>query len=197
MDDISTVSVEDLEEIASVHKAAYSESHFTSRFSTELLKDYYGHFLDKDCLFFKLSRFDESGGRDKCAGFIVLGENLAPKIRQFKKAKVAALFATALANPVPALRKVLQRLCLMLFDSPVPFQESPMVILSIASGQSGKGIGKQLIDKAKVAVRERGYKNLGLYVRVENINAINFYIKCGFCIKGYILGQYYLEADVV
>lgn len=184
----------DLSDIAFVHKKAYSRAHFTSRFPSDLLKFYYGNFFGKDLHVIK-AIVDESTS-PRLSGFVVCGLNVAERIKIFKKASRLKIMSVALANPLAAFRKVAEQLFYRLFDSVVPFEESPFLILSITSDRSVSGIGAALLEYAKELARSTGCGSVGLYVRVGNIKAISFYLKHGFVIRGYSSGQYYLEAGI-
>ncbi|GAB7543288.1 GNAT family N-acetyltransferase [Cupriavidus ulmosensis] len=183
---------QDLPSLAAVHKKVYSEAHFTSRFSSELLERYYGHFFDSDC--FVVKALPDDGSSTLPIGFVVSGFGMGGRIAAFKREQRSAILLTALANPVAASAKVLADVFYRFFDTKHPYQESRFLILSIASDRSRPGIGAALLEQAKQKSKAIGCDAVGLYVRVSNVKAIRFYLDHGFVIKGYSAGQFYLEA---
>jgi RimJ/RimL family protein N-acetyltransferase len=50
----------------------------------------------------------------------------------------------------------------------------------------GRGIANKLMDELDLLAKQRGFKKIILYVRVDNLSAINLYLKKGFEIEGKI-----------
>ena len=44
--------------------------------------------------------------------------------------------------------------------------------------------------------RDKGEKSIGLYVNIDNINAINVYINSGFLVKERLNDEYYMELSL-
>ena len=183
----------DLPLIASLHKKVYSKSHFTSRFSDKLLKKYYECFFREQC--FVIKSLVNGADPNEINGFIVCGVGIPEQIKLFKKHNRTLIYLTIFFNPMAALRKVIGQIYHQFFDFAIPFSQAPFLILSIASDRSISGIGLSLLTYSKNLSRSLGFNAIGLYVRVNNIKAVNFYIRNGFSIKGYKSGQFYLEAD--
>lgn len=192
MIDLAPVTRTDLPGLVSVHKKAYSDAHFTSCFSAKLLEHYYGHFLDEQC--FVTKALPAGNARAEPVGFVVSGLGIGARIAAFKQESRSAILGTVLRHPVAAARKVISDLYYRLFDSAYAYQECPYLILSIASDRSLPGIGAALLTHAVEMARSIGCNTVGLYVRVSNVKAIDFYLKNGFVVKGYSSGQFYLEA---
>lgn len=192
MIELAPVTPADLPGLVAVHKKAYSDAHFTSRFSPELLERYYGHFLDEQCF---VTKVVPAGTADaKPVGFVVSGLGIGARIAAFKRESRAEILGTALRHPAAAARKVISDLYYRLFDSVYAYRECPYLILSIASDRSLPGIGAALLKHAVETAKSVGCNAIGLYVRVSNVKAIDFYLKNGFVVKGYSSGQFYLEA---
>ena len=182
----------DLSGLATVHRKAYSDAHFTSRFPHDLLQRYYGHFLGADCFITKAVPGDDATAAP--VGFVVSGLRVGARIAAFKQDCRVAIVQTVLAHPLAAARKIVSDIYYRLFDAPHAFEECPYLILSIASDRSLPGIGVALLESAKASARAIGCDAVGLYVRVSNIKAIRFYLAHGFLVKGYAAGQFYLES---
>lgn len=81
------------------------------------------------------------------------------------------------------------------FDVKVPYEETSFLILSIVSTNKEKGLGSFLLEYVKNYTIENKIFNIGLYVRISNITAINTYLKNNYKILGYASGQYYMEQN--
>ncbi|RBP41712.1 ribosomal protein S18 acetylase RimI-like enzyme [Eoetvoesiella caeni] len=181
---------DDLPQMANLHKKLYSSSHFTSFFSQELLIKYYGYFFEDTDRVIKAVAHNSN-----MCGFVVVGSSMAEKINVFKKENRADILKTALCYPKAAAGKVIASLFFKLFDKHEPFSECPFLILSIVSDRSSPTIGPKLLTESKKMAKLQQQERIGLYVRINNIRAVNFYLKNGFSIKGYSTGQFYLEAS--
>lgn len=58
--------------------------------------------------------------------------------------------------------------------------------LHVKKDFQGKGIGTQAIIFAENRLRELDYNESSIWVKMQNTNAINFYIKCGYSKTDYI-----------
>lgn len=183
----------DLAHLASVHRRAYSDAHFTSRFPHDLLERYYGHFLGSDCFITKAVPSEDPA--DAPVGFVVSGLRIGARIAVFKQNCRGAIVRTVLSHPAAAARKIVSDIYFRFLDAPHAFEECPYLILSIASDRSLPGIGAALLESARASASKIGCDAVGLYVRVSNINAIRFYLAHGFLVKGYVAGQFYLETS--
>lgn len=52
--------------------------------------------------------------------------------------------------------------------------------IAVLPGHRGRGIGRMLIQHSLAGARERGYRAIGLTVRVDNTSAVELYRQCGF-----------------
>lgn len=194
MIDLAPATEADLQGLVSVHKKAYSDAHFTSRFSRELLERYYAHFFGSECFVTKAVPAGNAAAAP--VGFVVSGLGIGARIAAFKRECRTAIVGTVFKHPLAAARKIISDVYYRFFDSPYAYQECPYLILSIASDRSLPGIGAALMKHAMESARSIGCTAVGLYVRVSNIRAIVFYLDNGFVVKGYSSGQFYLEAPI-
>ena len=67
------------------------------------------------------------------------------------------------------------------------------LLLSIAVRKSGYGYGAHLLEETLNIAKSYNEDFVGLYVNIENITAINSYIKSGFFFKQLYGNQYYME----
>lgn len=184
---------QDLESLAELHLQCYpSDTHFTSRMSPGLLKTFYGLFFDEPNRVVKATA--KTGKTNRIHGFIVCGASIPAGIAVFRRNEFRGLLRTGLAHPFALLKRLSESIHYRFFDAPTFFKESPFLILSIVSDRKYPGVGRALVDRGKHLCRAAGYEAIGLYVRVNNLRAIRFYLKNGFEIAGYRSGQFYMEA---
>ena len=183
----------DLPAMAAIHKRAYSRAHFTSLLSEATLVNYYGLFIDdgaETCVAFDRCRPDE------ILGFAVYGERIAERIAVFKRTQRGAIVGTSIRHPLAAAGKALGRLRAIFAQTSGDAAPAAFLLLSIAVGSRGAGIGKALLaELLKAGARAEGGR-IGLYVNSDNITAINAYFQSGFRLKSLMSNQYYMEIDL-
>ena len=186
---------QDLAAIATVHLAAYSTSHFTSRLSSNALMRYYELFLagGSEALVFEASADERRG---EIVGFAVFGTGIAEKIAKFKKENWGAISRAAAQHPMQASSKLIRRLMARSTKSNAP-PPADHLLLSIAVCRPRRGIGGHLLDAALSQSREAGADRMGLYVNVDNIGAINRYGSRGFAVRALHGSQFYMEKQLV
>lgn len=190
MSQIIRATKDDLENIAKVHKKVYSKSHFTSLFSLELLEIFYSYFLNNDSSI--LLAVDD---QKNIQGFIVSGIDISDKINKFKSEEKFNIWLTAILHPITATKKMMAQIYNKLFVPYKKYDEADYLILSIAVLAQRKGIGSLLLKEVTLISQEQGHKNLGLYVRVGNVSALNLYLKDNYKIIAYNSNQYYMERE--
>ena len=176
----------ELDQIAHVHKNSYGKNHFTSLLPLKLLADYYGLFICKESKILILKE------ENKISGFIVFGRNIPEKINHFKKNNKASIFFSALRNPLSSLKILFRKVKNYKKDN-FNFSESNFILLSIASASPGKKIGFLLM---KAMIEEASYNKeskIGLYVNINNLNALNLYLGFDFKILNIFSNQFYME----
>lgn len=190
MYEIRLANKNDLSSLALIHKESYSKIHFTSYFSIELIKDYYLSFIEN-----KNSKIFLAIKNEEIFGFIVCGKEIEENLKLFKANKRFSILKTIFLNPLASIKKINIDLFNRCFDVKVPFEETSFLILSIVSTNKEKGLGSYLLEYVKNHAIENKIFNIGLYVRISNITAINAYLKNSFKILGYASGQYYMEQN--
>lgn len=190
MSQIVRATKDDLKNIAKVHKKVYSKSHFTSLFSLGLLEIFYSYFLDDGS-----SILLSLDNKKDIQGFIVSGIDIPDKISKFKSEEKLNIWFTALLHPISAAKKMITQIYNKLFIKHEEYNGAEYLILSIAVAVQRKGIGSSLLHEITLISQKQKYKNLGLYVRVGNISALNLYLKDNYKIMAYTSGQYYMEKE--
>ncbi|QBZ83707.1 GNAT family N-acetyltransferase [Hydrogenovibrio crunogenus] len=178
------ISTDDVLRISELHKKNYPDGHLTKYFSKSFLSVYYSYFLHRGCTLVVDRNLD-----GEIDGFVLAGKNLADLIREFKKDFKLLIIKESLLNIRQALQSFLLKFKSLLTSSK-SIDEAEFLILSIVSDDNTKGVGSRVIS---ALISESAGQDLGLYVKVSNIKAINFYLRHGFSIKNYISGQFYME----
>lgn len=191
MSHIIKATKDDLRHIAKVHKKVYSNSHFTSLFSSELLEVFYSYFLENGS-----SILLALNDKNDIQGFIVSGIDISNNISRFKSEKRFDIWLTAILHPLAATKKMITQMYNKLFIKHERYNETYYLILSIAVSEQRKGIGTLLLNEATSLAQKQGYTHLGLYVRVGNISALNLYLKNNYKIRFYFNDQYYMEKEI-
>jgi hypothetical protein len=173
-----------------VHKKAFSSVHFTSFFSEKLLVDYYRYFLHEPNFIYVFENNSE------IQGFIVIGVDIPAKLSLFRKEKLFDIILTSLIHPKAAIKKIITDIFYRFNDTSLEFNECIFLLLSIATIPSSKGVGKELMTFINELIIKNNYESVGLFVRVQNISAIQFYLNHNFKIKGYSNAQYYMEKKI-
>lgn len=165
----------DLEEIARIHKSAYSSEHFSSLFSKEHLMQYYGLFIEHNeyCYVAEI----ENGS---IAGFIIAGRKTGIAVNEFINRNRIAVFGYLLTSPKILFEKIISYVLSKL--KKMEMSKASLRLLSIATDDKnqGKGIGGQMIDQFESELKKANEMFYGLSVRKGNNRAIKFYDSLGF-----------------
>ncbi|GLS89610.1 hypothetical protein GCM10007916_06770 [Psychromonas marina] len=188
MPEFIKATIDNIDEIATIHKNAFSKSHFTSFFSLSLLEKYYEFFLEGDSETW-LQKNDEG----EILGFVVFGENLGNTIKEFKSQYKTEIIKTAVLNPAASISKVLSNVYYRFLSKNDSFDETKSLILSIAVNGKGKGTGSKLLSFVSEYNTKKNLNEVGLYVRADSAYAVNFYLKNEYKIQAYTSGLYYME----
>lgn len=197
MTELRQATVDDLSELVRIHKLAYSKSHFTALLPDEVLMRYYGYFLDEGAEIWLA--VDDSvhyeGGAfsvDEILGFSVFGVGIPEKIAIFKRECRLDILLASLLHPLRAAKKFLEVLISRL-DFKRDFLPAEFLLLSIAVANPRRGVGRRLMNAMLSMAAQKKYKSVGLYVKEDNIGAINSYFSVGFVILHFQGGQFYME----
>ena len=188
---VRAATADDLQAMARLHRAAYSRDHFLALLPEAVLADYYGRFLDVESRLAVHSGGPNGLQAEELLGFAVFGRDIESRIAAFKRDRRRSIAAVALRHPFLAARKALiagrqQREA----SSHAP---AAALLLSIAVREKGKGVGELLLRDMLDRSTAAGEARIGLYVRHQNVRAINAYLRMGFTIVTSITDQYYME----
>ncbi|MBK8453855.1 MAG: GNAT family N-acetyltransferase [Thiofilum sp.] len=188
---VEPITKDQISEVAKTHRESYPKDHLSGSLSQKLLEKYYSLFLSNDVV--SIACLNQQ--KNNLLGFLFFGKDLPSKISQFKQKERVELFFYFIFKPKLLLKILLKKLKHS-FQHSESFVEASDIILSIAARPDTKGVGTCLMEWAFEYCRHNQIKRLGLYVTCSNLVAINFYIKSGFIITGYIKGQYYMEKQL-
>lgn len=182
----------DLPELARIHRRAYSGDHFLALLPEAVLADYYARFLSGGSQIVLAEESASPSTIARIAGFAVFGRNIEPRIAAFKRDRRASIVRTAMGHPWLAARKLLATVSGR-SNGRRPHVPAPMLVLSIAVDRARTGVGRALLEEVAQRSVQQGEDRIGLYVRHNNVGAINAYLRVGFRIMESIGDQYYME----
>lgn len=177
---IKTIDIEDVKNVALIHKIAYTHEHFSSCFSQKMLAKYYTKIL-----FFTNYNFiiyDED--KNTPLGFIIGGKEINQPIDEFIKENKLYLFFCLVKNPKFMIEKA-KSIFYKIKGIKEKESSSKIILLSIAvdATRQKMGIGKLLISTFEEALRKDNFNRYSLSVRKANEKAIKFYELQGFDIE--------------
>ena len=186
----------DLPVLARIHRGAYSGDHFLALLPEAVLADYYARFLTGGSQIVLAVKAEGTGSEaERIVGFAAFGRNIEPRIAAFKRAHRKSIVWTALGHPLLAARKLAISVSGARRAGP-PHSPAPALLLSIAVGDAGRGVGRALLEEMMRRSAQEGEDRIGLYVRHNNVGAINAYIRVGFRILESMGDQYYMEREL-
>lgn len=69
--------------------------------------------------------------------------------------------------------------------------------IAVGPGHQGHGIGRRLLEEAKLAGARRGARKLTLRVLAPNAGARRLYERCGFTVEGVLEAEFLLDGQLV
>lgn len=166
-----------LDDICLIHKLSFDPSHFTSVFSTNLLKKYYNAIIT-GCEYKVIVYENETGDP---IGYAIGSKNISGFLKPFIKQNILWLIIVMLRNPRFLLEKIMS-----IFNSAFKAEsfkskaEVMLYIITINPENKIKGKGQIVLDEFEKVLKQDSVKRYSLGVRKDNIKAINFYERNGF-----------------
>ena len=168
------VSADILEQVANIHRGAYSHGHFTSTFDLPHLI-YYNR-----CLIAKsdISLIAVEGGH--VLGYLIAGENVSDGVSEFIRSNRFYLIGRFLRHPEFLLARIYWKF-LVTFN-PAPASTATFRLLSIATAPAAqsRGVGARLLSALEGRLKDCGVEKYGLSVLTRNARAVEFYRRHGF-----------------
>ena len=172
---IRDIKLDDIEEIAHLHKEIFSKSHFSSTFSFSLLKKYFLELLKYSR--YKIILVD----KDQIQGYLIASLNPDIPVKKFMKDNILQLFIILLLNPKFLIEKI-RTILLSIKGKKESIHEKNVSIYLIAvdSTRQNSGIGKILLAHFENLLLKDEVNQYTLAVRSDNTQAIGFYLKNNF-----------------
>lgn len=167
----------DLDRVCEIHLISFDKSHFTSRFSTKMLKSYFENLLVA-CPYSYVAIEDGA-----IVGYIFAGVNPKNGIKRFTNKNIIKILFLFLRYPSFLIEKMIELLKKRSKENSRIIAQPTIYI--IASDPNYKlGIGSLLLKHFEDCIRGENYSSYYLSVRKKNINAIKFYENNGFLLMG-------------
>jgi ribosomal protein S18 acetylase RimI-like enzyme len=172
----------DLQEVARIHLAAFPKSAI-GQLGDEAVKRYYRWQLQGPHDVIALGTFCE----EKLTGFCFAGI-FRGSLSGFLQKNKAFLAWRVITHPwlaaTPLFRERIRSASIILIKRPeVVAPQKSFGVLSIAVDPEwqGAGVGKRLMLEVERIARDRDFLNMHLTVGIDNMQAIKFYEKLGWC----------------
>ena len=156
------VNIKDIESISRLYKIAFDRSYLSVHYSIELLNKYFE---------------------------LLIHQNKYCYVAEFDKYR-KKLFFYALLSPRILLTRLSKLLRSLLKKSPVSKESLRLFIIAVHPDFMNKGLGKQLVLRFEDDIKNDGFNSYGLFVRADNLNALEFYNKRGFICEFKSYNQY-------
>jgi ribosomal protein S18 acetylase RimI-like enzyme len=171
-----TMNHHDLDAVASIHKLAYPQNHFSSRFSHDMLIGFYMTLMGMNP-----ASFVACSEEGDVAGFVIGGTNTNKAVSMFIRANRFKLLRVLMMNPSFILSRVINYFK-MFFNNMKHCSAVPVRLLSIAVNPELdlQGVGKALLIEFETSLIKNRISQYGLSVEKKNLRAIRFYQRNGF-----------------
>lgn len=178
------VNIKDIESISRLYKIAFDRSYLSVHYSIELLNKYFELLIHQN----KYCYVAEFEGRT--TGFLIGGFKTHEAVNEFLDKHRKKVFFYALLSPRILLTRLSKLLCSLLKKSPVSKESLRLFIIAVHPDFMNKGLGKQLVLRFEDDIKNDGFNSYGLFVRADNLNALEFYNKRGFICEFKSYNQY-------
>ena len=171
---IRKINIDDLENLSNLHVKIFDKSYFSVYFSTPDLKKYFAKLIELN----KYSYVFEYENR--VVGYLIGGHKTQFAVDEFMRENRFKIIYYIAINPkfiFISLKKIIKK---TLSNNLKSSADLRLFLIGVDPSEGKKGIGANLIKKFEEDIRADGYKLYGLYVRTNNVDAINFYNKIGF-----------------
>ncbi len=164
----------DIDSISKLHKKIFDNSYFSVYYSISDLNDYF-------CSLIALNSYCYAVEADgKIVGYLIGGFKTQEAVDKFIRKKLKRILYYIFSNPkfiIISIRKVLKKIFSKNFKSKADLR---LFLIGVDPLLNNRGVGALLIKKFEEDILADGYDLYGLYVRTNNLNAINFYLKRDF-----------------
>jgi ribosomal protein S18 acetylase RimI-like enzyme len=164
----------DIESVSKLHVEVFDKSYFSVYYSIPDLNEYFSTLTD-------LNKYSYVAELDnKIIGYLIGGFKTQEAVDIFMRVKRKKILFYVITNPkfiMVSIIKVLKKL----FSKKNKSNENlRLFLIGVDPKKKNMGVGARLIKKFEEDIFIDGHTSYGLYVRTNNLNAIDFYIKRGF-----------------
>ena len=171
---INNAKKEDAKSVAVLHKQIFSKIHFTTSFSISLLTKYFENLIEK--MKYGIVIKDN----DDCVGYLFATVNIGQIINDFLKANFLKVFFYLMLNPGFIPEKIGELFSKFSSKNKNTGNEISLYLIAVDTRLGRRGIGKKLINHFEELVKSNNEKSYTLFVRKNNLQAIDFYLKNNF-----------------
>jgi ribosomal protein S18 acetylase RimI-like enzyme len=173
---VRKMTLEDLGQLAHVHKISYEKDHFTSRLSLKMLEHFYEEII-------RLNNYcyvsvDETN--NKVTGIVLAGEQTRDSVNNFISKYWPGIIGTLMLNPGFIAEKA-KGFWNKITGKKSYVSKAKMRYLNmlVHPDYQGKGIARMLTERLESDLKKDGYQMYGHSVKNSNTKTINFHLKNG------------------
>jgi len=166
---------EDVKNISMLHKKVFDSSYFSVHYPDKILDKYFSRLLNSNDYCYVVADGDQN-----IFGFLIGGYKTQKAVDDFMRENITAIVICMIKNPIFILKginKFINRLFLKSSESKTKLR---LFLIGVDPTTAKKGIGTLLLSEFETAILKDGINLFGLYVRNDNIDAIEFYKRKGF-----------------
>jgi ribosomal protein S18 acetylase RimI-like enzyme len=171
---VRKINNHDIESISKLHVEVFDKSYFSAYYSIPDLKEYFSKLVELN----EYSYVAEVD--DKISGYLIGGFKTQEAVDIFMRIKRKKILVYVITNPkfiTVSIIKVLKKV----FSKKDKSKESlRLFLIGVDPKKKNIGVGARLIKKFEEDLINDGHTSYGLYVRTNNLNAIDFYKNRGF-----------------
>jgi ribosomal protein S18 acetylase RimI-like enzyme len=168
----------DIEQISRMHQKVFDSSYFSVHYPIKLLCKYFESLLSSNEYNYVV--FDEN---QQLLGFLIGGYQTQKAVDDFMSKNLAGVLFCILKNPrfiISGIGKLYRRVFTSKQESKARLR---LFLIGVDPTSGKKGAGSLLLSEFEKNLVNDGVNLYGLYVRVNNNNAIIFYERRGFQIE--------------
>ena len=168
----------DIEQISKMHQKVFDNSYLSVHYPIKLLGKYFESLLSSNEYNYIVLDEDE-----QLLGFLIGGYQTQKAVDDFMSKNLAGVLFCILKNPrfiVSGIVKIYRRVFIRKQESKASLR---LFLIGVDPTSGKKGAGSLLLSEFEKNLVNNGVNLYGLYVRVNNNNAIKFYERRGFRIE--------------
>ncbi len=171
---IRKINISDTNSISELHKKVFDKTYFSVYYTINDLSKYFQSLIDLNAYSYVV----EDAGR--IVGYLIGGFKTQEAVDKFIRKNLIRIFYYILSNPkfiVISIEKTFKKIFSKKFKSKADLR---LFLIGVDPLFKNRGMGALLMEKFEGDILADGYNIYGLYVRTNNLNAVNFYLKRNF-----------------